>query len=218
MGKPSTRCAELSKEMLYTKLYFEWITLTAEELKKFAPSDIWYQEREDFVGKGLVSDAKFSKSRVRVAFRGCSVYGQILEGVWNPCRNVSKIQDKEDGRFARAPVSTISYFRRMERKKILLLETSGEQSWLPEHFQKMWFKTLERYGLFDCDVWGKLLENHKMKLYYDEYKEILPGRIRGEAATHCLQLSMLSINLLYYSLGLKLKWMWTTNWFVLSYE
>ena len=58
---------ELSTEMLpYTKSYFEEL-LTTGRIKEIRPSDIWYQEREDFSEKGLgVFDAKFSKSRVRI--------------------------------------------------------------------------------------------------------------------------------------------------------
>lgn len=39
---------ELSKEMLpYTKKYFEEL-ITTGEIKEIRPSDVWYQEREDF--------------------------------------------------------------------------------------------------------------------------------------------------------------------------
>ena len=44
---------ELSAEMLpYTKSYFEEL-LTTGRIKEIRPSDIWYQEREDFSEKGL---------------------------------------------------------------------------------------------------------------------------------------------------------------------
>lgn len=39
---------ELSKEMLpYTKRYFEEM-ITTGQIKEIRPSDVWYQEREDF--------------------------------------------------------------------------------------------------------------------------------------------------------------------------
>ena len=72
---------ELSKEMLsYTKSYFEEL-LTTGRIKEIRPSDIWYQEREDFSEKGLgVSMPSFPNHGFELLSGAAQFKGQILGG------------------------------------------------------------------------------------------------------------------------------------------
>ena len=161
---------ELSKEMLsYTKSYFEEL-LTSGRIKEIRPSDIWYQEREDFSEKGLgVSMPSFPNHGFELLSGAAQLTGQILGGClesMSECLENSRYEDTV------RLVQQYHLFPTLEEwaGKILLLETSEEQP-TPEHFQKM-IQTLERYGLFDV-VSGVLVGKPQNETYYDEYKEIL---------------------------------------------
>lgn len=161
---------ELSKEMLpYTKSYFEEL-LTTGRIKEIRPSDIWYQEREDFSEKGLgVSMPSFPNQGFELLSGPAQFTGQILGGCLESmaeCLENSRYEDTV------RLVQQYQLFPTLEewKGKILLLETSEEQP-TPEHFQKM-IQTLERYGLFDV-VSGVLVGKPQNETYYDEYKEIL---------------------------------------------
>lgn len=161
---------ELSKEMLsYTKSYFEEL-LTSGRIKEIRPSDIWYQEREDFSEKGLgVSMPSFPNQGFELLSGAAQFTGQILGGCLESmaeCLENSRYEDTV------RLVQQYQLFPTLEewKGKILLLETSEEQP-TPEHFQKM-IQTLERYGLFDV-VSGVLVGKPQNETYYDEYKEIL---------------------------------------------
>ena len=161
---------ELSKEMLsYTKSYFEEL-LTTGRIKEIRPSDIWYQEREDFSEKGLgVSTPSFPNQGFELLKGNAEFSGPILGGCLESmydCFENSRYEDTV------RLVHQYQLFPTLEewKGKILLLETSEEQP-TPEHFQKM-IQTLERYGLFDV-VSGVLVGKPQNETYYDEYKEIL---------------------------------------------
>ena len=161
---------ELSKEMLsYTKSYFEEL-LTTGRIKEIRPSDIWYQEREDFSEKELgVSMPSFPNHGFELLSGAAQFTGQILGGCLESmaeCLENSRYEDTV------RLVQQYQLFPTLEewKGKILLLETSEEQP-TPEHFQKM-IQTLERYGLFDV-VSGVLVGKPQNETYYDEYKEIL---------------------------------------------
>ena len=161
---------ELSKEMLsYTKSYFEEL-LTTGRIKEIRPSDIWYQEREDFSEKELgVSMPSFPNHGFELLSGAAQFTGQILGGCLESmaeCLENSRYEDTV------RLVHQYQLFPTLEewKGKILLLETSEEQP-TPEHFQKM-IQTLERYGLFDV-VSGVLVGKPQNETYYDEYKEIL---------------------------------------------
>ena len=161
---------DLSKEMLsYTKSYFGEL-LTTGRIKEIRPSDIWYQEREDFSEKGLgVSMPSFPNKGFELLSGASRFTGQILGGCLESmaeCLENSRYEDTV------RLVRQYQLFPTLEewKGKILLLETSEEQP-TPEHFQKM-IQTLERYGLFDV-VSGVLVGKPQNETYYDEYKEIL---------------------------------------------
>ena len=161
---------ELSKEMLsYTKSYFEEL-LTTGRIKEIRPSDIWYQEREDFSEKELgVSMPSFPNHGFELLSGAAQFTGQILGGCLESmaeCLENSRYEDTV------RLVQQYQLFPTLEewKGKILLLETSEEQP-TPEHFQKM-IQTLERYRLFDV-VSGVLVGKPQNETYYDEYKEIL---------------------------------------------
>lgn len=161
---------DLSKEMLsYTKSYFGEL-LTTGRIKEIRPSDIWYQEREDFSEKGLgVLMPSFPNQGFELLSGASRFTGQILGGCLESmaeCLENSRYEDTV------RLVRQYQLFPTLEewKGKILLLETSEEQP-IPERFQKM-IQTLERYGLFDV-VSGVLVGKPQNETYYDEYKEIL---------------------------------------------
>lgn len=161
---------ELFKEMLpYTKQYFEEL-ITTGEIKEIRPSDIWYQEREDFSKNAVGVEMKsypnrgFELLKGRRIFKG-KISGGCLESIYYIFDN---------SRFADTVSLCAQYnlFPDLEywRNKILLLETSEEKP-VPALFRKM-LKALKNYGIFDV-LTGVLVGKPQNETYYDEYKSIL---------------------------------------------
>ena len=79
---------ELSNEMLpYTKKYFEEL-ITTEKIKEVRPSDVWYQEREDFNKNAIGTDMPkhtntgFELLSGKPVFQG-KILGGCLESIYD---------------------------------------------------------------------------------------------------------------------------------------
>ena len=161
---------ELSTEMLpYTKSYFEEL-LTTGKIKEIRPSEIWYQEREDFSEKGLgVSMPSFPNQGFELLKGNAQFSGPILGGCLE-----SMYDCFDSSLYADSVQLTQKYklFPTLEdwSGKILLLETSEE---LPsvELYRKM-IQALKQYGIFDV-VSGVLVGKPQNEIHYEEYKAVL---------------------------------------------
>ncbi len=165
---------ELSNEMLpYTKKYFEEL-ITTGKIKEIRPSDVWYQEREDFSENGIGTDMKklantgFELLSGKPIFKG-KILGGCLESIYNIFDN-SRFKDTV------SICNQYNLFPKTEewRNKILLLETSEEKS-NPDLFRKM-VRALKEYGIFDV-VSGVLIGKPQDEMYYNEYKQVLSEEI-----------------------------------------
>lgn len=161
---------ELSKEMLpYTKKYFEEL-ITTGEIKEIRPSDVWYQEREDFTENAVGIEMESYRNIGFELLKGQSMFkGKILGGC------IESIYDIFDNSRFTDSVSLCSQYNLFPdleywRNQILLLETSEEKP-TPELFRKM-IKALKKYGIFDV-LTGLLVGKPQNETYYDEYKSIL---------------------------------------------
>lgn len=161
---------ELSKEMLpYTKKYFEELIATGE-IKEIRPSDVWYQEREDFTENAVDTEMKSYRNTGFELLNGSSMFkGEILGGC------LDSIYDIFDNSRFEDTVSLCEQYNlfpdlKYWRNKILLLETSEEKP-TPELFRKM-INTLKDYGIFNV-ITGILVGKPQNETYYDEYKSIL---------------------------------------------
>lgn len=161
---------ELSKEMLpYTKKYFEEL-ITTGEIKEIRPSDVWYQEREDFSENAVGIEMESYRNTGFELLKGQSMFkGKILGGC------IESIYDIFDNSRFTDSVSLCSQYNLFPdleywKNKILLLETSEEKP-TPELFRKM-IKALKKYGIFDV-LTGLLVGKPQNETYYDEYKSIL---------------------------------------------
>ena len=161
---------ELSKDMLpYTKQYFEELVTTGK-IKEIRPSDVWYQEREDFsenaVGIEMCSypNKGFELLKGQPIFKG-KILGGCLESIYDIFDN-ARFEDTV------SLCEKYNLFPKLEdwKGKILLLETSEEKT-APELFRKM-INVLKDYGLFDV-LTGVLVGKPQNEIYYDEYKSIL---------------------------------------------
>lgn len=161
---------ELSSEMLpYTKKYFEEL-LTTGRIKEIRPSEVWYQEREDFsahaIGRDRVQHANtgFELLTGKPVFTG-KILGGCLESIYDMFDN-SRFEDTV------SLCNQYDLFPKLEdwKGKILLLETSEEKP-QPNLFRKM-IHTLKTYGIFDV-LSGVLVGKPQDEIYYDEYKKIL---------------------------------------------
>ena len=161
---------ELSKDMLpYTKQYFEELVTTGK-IKEIRPSDVWYQEREDFsknaVGVEMCSypNKGFELLKGQPIFKG-DILGGCLESIYDIFDN-ARFEDTV------SLCEKYNLFPKLEdwKGKILLLETSEEKT-APELFRKM-INVLKDYGLFDV-LTGVLVGKPQNEIYYYEYKSIL---------------------------------------------
>ena len=161
---------ELSKDMLpYTKQYFEELVTTGK-IKEIRPSDVWYQEREDFsenaIGVEMCSylNKGFELLKGQPIFKG-KILGGCLESIYDIFDN-SRFEDTV------SLCEKYNLFPKLEdwKGKILLLETSEEKT-APELFRKM-INALKDYGLFDV-LTGILVGKPQNEIHYDEYKSIL---------------------------------------------
>lgn len=161
---------ELSKEMLpYTKRYFEEL-ITTGKIKEVRPSDVWYQEREDFSENALgISMESYANGGFEL-LNGSAVFeGKILGGCLESIYDMFDHSRYEDTVML---CQTYHLFPSLEewKNKILLLETSEEKP-DPNLFRKM-IQTLQAFGVFDV-VSGVLFGKPQNEVYSKEYKEIL---------------------------------------------
>ena len=168
---------ELSNEILpYTKKYFEELIKTGE-IKEIVPSDVWYQEREDFSENAVGTDMKkhintgFELLRGKPVFAG-KILGGCLDSIYYMFDN-SRFEDTV------SLCNKYNLFPSLEewKGKILLLETSEEKP-APDLFRKM-INALKEYGIFDA-VSGVLVGKPQNEIYYDEYRKILLEEISNK--------------------------------------
>lgn len=168
---------ELSNEMLpYSKHFFEEL-INNGKIKEIYPSDVWYNEREDFSEKAIGISIKEHPNRGFELLRGDSKFeGKILGGCLDSIFNIFDTPRYED---------TVSLCQKYNlfpsldewENKILLLETSEEKP-KPELFRKMILK-LQEYGIFDV-ISGLIIGKPQNEEYYEEYKQILLDEIKNQ--------------------------------------
>ncbi|EHI55771.1 hypothetical protein HMPREF9333_01118 [Johnsonella ignava ATCC 51276] len=172
-----TDVCELSNEMLpYTKKYFEEL-ITTGKIKEVRPSDVWYQEREDFSENAVGTDMEkytndgFELLSGKPVFKG-KILGGCLESIYYVFDN-TRFNDTV------SVCSKYNLFPKLEdwKNKILLLETSEEKP-APELFRKM-INTIKKYGIFDV-LSGVLVGKPQNETYYDEYRKILLEEISNK--------------------------------------
>ena len=168
---------ELSNEMLpYSKHFFEEL-INNGEIKEIYPSDVWYNEREDFSekAKGISMEEHhnggFELIRGNAKFEG-KIFGGCLESIFD-------IFDNSRYEVTVYLCQKYEIFPSLDewKNKILLLETS-EESPKPELFRKMILK-LEEYGIFDV-ISGLIIGKPQNEEYYEEYKQILLDEIKNK--------------------------------------
>lgn len=168
---------ELADEMLpYTKKYFEEL-ITTRQIKEIRPSDIWYQEREDFSGNAIGTDME---KYVNIGFellRGKPVFnGEILGGCLESIYDMFDNSRYEDTVYI---CNKYNLFPKLKdwQNKIMLLETSEEKP-TPDLFRKM-IRTIKEHGIFDV-LSGVLVGKPQNETYYYDYRKILLEEISNE--------------------------------------
>ena len=168
---------ELSDEMLpYTKKYFEEL-ITTGKIKEVRPSNVWYQEREDFSENAVGTDMEKHINTGFELLSGKPIFeGKILGGC------LESIYDMFDNSGAVDTVSVCNKYNLLPKlddwkNKILLLETSEEKP-NPNLFKKM-INAIKRYGIFDV-LSGVLVGKPQNETYYDEYRKILLEEISNK--------------------------------------
>jgi len=168
---------ELSDEMLpYTKKYFEEL-ITTGKIKEVRPSNVWYQEREDFSENAVGTDMEKHINTGFELLSGKPIFeGKILGGC------LESIYDMFDNSGAVETVSVCNKYNLLPKlddwkNKILLLET-GEEKPNPNLFKKM-INAIKRYGIFDV-LSGVLVGKPQNETYYDEYRKILLEEISNK--------------------------------------
>lgn len=168
---------ELSDEMLpYTKKYFEEL-ITTGKIKEVRPSNVWYQEREDFSENAVGTDMEKHINTGFELLSGKPIFeGKILGGC------LESIYDMFDNSGAVETVSVYNKYNLLPKlddwkNKILLLETSEEKP-NPNLFKKM-INAIKRYGIFDV-LSGVLVGKPQNETYYDEYRKILLEEISNK--------------------------------------
>jgi hypothetical protein len=168
---------ELSNEMLsYSKHFFEEL-ITYGKIKKIFPSDVWYNEREDFSKNGIGISMAEHPNRGFELLRGSAKFeGKILGGCLESIFDIFDNTRYEDSVYL---CKKYEIFPNLDEwsDKILLLETSEEKP-KPELFRKMILK-LEEYGIFDV-VSGLIIGKPQNEEYYEEYKQILLDEIKNK--------------------------------------
>jgi len=168
---------ELADEMLpYTKHYFEELIHTGT-IKEIRPSDMWYQEREDFSEKAVgVSMKSFANQGFELingepVFEG-PILGGCLESIYDFFDN-SRLEDTVE------LCNKYNLFPSLEewKGKILLLESSEEKP-IPQLYKEM-IKKLQEVGVFDV-ISGLLVGKPQDEVYYEEYKAILLEEIENK--------------------------------------
>lgn len=168
---------ELDEEMLpYTKHYFEELLRTGT-ISEIRPSDVWYEEREDFSPAALGTKRVVHKNKGFELLQGRAHFsGEILGGCLESMYDIFDHSRYED---TVTLCEKYSLFPSLEdwKGKILLLESSEEQP-SPELYEKM-VKALKATGIFKV-VNGVLVGKPMNELYYEEYKKILVNVIDDE--------------------------------------
>lgn len=168
---------ELSNEMLpYSKHFFEELINTGK-IKEIYPSDVWYNEREDFSEKAIgISMEEHHNSGFELIRGEAKFEGQILGGC---LESIFYIFDNSRYEDTVSLCQKYNLFPSLEewKNKILLLETSEERP-KPELFRKMILK-LQEYGIFDV-ISGLIVGKPQNEEYYNEYKQILLDEIRNK--------------------------------------
>ena len=168
---------ELSNEMLpYSKHFFEELINTGK-IKEIYPSDVWYNEREDFSEKAIGISMEEHHNGGFELLRGDSKFeGKILGGCLDSIFNIFDTPRYEDSVYLCKKYSLFPSLNEWENK-ILLLETSEERP-KPELFRKMILK-LQEYGIFDV-ISGLIVGKPQNEEYYEEYKQILLDEIKNQ--------------------------------------
>ena len=168
---------ELSNEMLpYSKYFFEELINTGK-IKEIYPSDVWYNEREDFSEKAIGISMKEHHNGGFELLRGNSKFeGQILGGCLETIFDIFDNSRYEDTVYLCQKYNLFPSLNEW-KNKILLLETSEERP-KPELFRKMILK-LQEYGIFDV-ISGLIIGKPQNEEYYNEYKQIILDEIRNK--------------------------------------
>lgn len=168
---------ELSNEMLpYSKYFFEELINTGK-IKEIYPSDVWYNEREDFSEKAIGISMKEHHNSGFELIRGDAKFeGQILGGCLETIFDIFDNSRYEDTVYLCQKYNLFPSLNEWENK-ILLLETSEERP-KPELFRKMILK-LQEYGIFDV-ISGLIIGKPQNEEYYNEYKQIILDEIRNK--------------------------------------
>lgn len=168
---------ELSNEMLpYSKHFFEEL-INNGKIKEIYPSDVWYNEREDFSEKAIGISMEEHYNRGFELIRGNAKFeGKILGGCLDSIFDIFDNSRYEDTVYL---CQKYNLFPSLDewKNKILLLETSEERP-KPELFRKMILK-LEEYGIFDV-ISGLIIGKPQNEDYYEEYKQILLDEIKNK--------------------------------------
>lgn len=168
---------ELSNEMLpYTKKYLEEL-ITTGKIQEIRPSNVWYQERENFSESGIGINMQQFKNKGFELLRGNRIFkgeilGGCLESIYYMFDN-SRFEDTIE------LCNKYAIFPKLEEweNKILFLETSEEKPH-PDLFRKMIY-SLKEYGLFDV-ISGLLVGKPQNEVYYEDYKQILLEEISNK--------------------------------------
>lgn len=168
---------ELSNEMLpYSKHFFEEL-INNGKIKEIYPSDVWYNEREDFSEKSIGISMEEHQNKGFELLRGNVKFeGQILGGCINTLFDIFDNTRHEDSVYLCKKYDLFPSLNEWENK-ILLLETSEERP-KPELFRKMILK-LQEYGIFDV-ISGLIIGKPQNEEYYEEYKQILLDEIKNQ--------------------------------------
>lgn len=168
---------ELSNEMLpYSKRFFEELINTGK-IKEIYPSDVWYNEREDFSEKAIGISMKEHHNSGFELLRGNAKFeGQILGGCLETIFDIFDNSRYEDTVYLCQKYNLFPSLNEWENK-ILLLETSEERP-KPELFRKMILK-LQEYGIFNV-ISGLIIGKPQNEEYYNEYKQIILDEIRNK--------------------------------------
>ena len=168
---------ELSKEMLpYSKHFFEEL-INNGEIKEIYPSDVWYNEREDFSEKAIgISMEEHHNDGFELIRGNAKFEGKILGGCLDSIFDIFDNSRYEDTVYL---CQKYNLFPSLDewKNKILLLETSEERP-KSELFRKMILK-LEEYGIFDV-ISGLIIGKPQNEEYYEEYKQILLDEIKNK--------------------------------------
>lgn len=168
---------ELSNEMLpYSKHFFEELINTGK-IKEIYPSDVWYNEREDFSEKAIgISMEEHHNSGFELIRGEAKFEGQILGGCLETIFDIFDNSRHEDTVYLCKKYNLFPSLNEW-KNKILLLETSEERP-KPELFRKMILK-LQEYGIFDV-ISGLIIGKPQNEEYYNEYKQIILDEIRNK--------------------------------------